>query len=221
MLECVTSFNLAEHFFGHVYDPPTGQWGYTRVVNPTRKPFPTKDGYIGLLPYTDQQWDQFFEIAGWGETLSARTRASPTTPPACTTCASSTAWSIRSPSPRTTDEWLALLEAAADPGGEDEHARRPAERSAPGRGRLLRALRAPGGRRLPRHEARRSTTPRRPPTCAAIRRAWASTRTRCWPRSTAPDVGRIGAGLHAPAPDRLHRPARSTRSPTSSARCSG
>jgi crotonobetainyl-CoA:carnitine CoA-transferase CaiB-like acyl-CoA transferase len=69
MLECVASFNLAEHFFGHVYDPPTGQWGYPRVVNPTRKPFPTKDGYIGLLPYTDEQWVQFFEIAGWGETL--------------------------------------------------------------------------------------------------------------------------------------------------------
>jgi crotonobetainyl-CoA:carnitine CoA-transferase CaiB-like acyl-CoA transferase len=69
MLECVTSFNLAEHFYGHVYDPPTGQWGYPRVVNPTRKPFPTKDGYIGLLPYTDQQWDQFFEIAGWKETI--------------------------------------------------------------------------------------------------------------------------------------------------------
>ncbi len=69
MLECVTSFNLAEHFFGHVYDPPTGQWGYPRVVNPTRAPFPTKDGYIGLLPYTDQQWVQFFDIAGWGDTL--------------------------------------------------------------------------------------------------------------------------------------------------------
>ena len=70
MLECVTSFNLAEHFYGHVYDPPLGQWGYPRVVNPTRKPFPTKDGYIGLLPYTDQQWDQFFEIAGWKETIA-------------------------------------------------------------------------------------------------------------------------------------------------------
>jgi crotonobetainyl-CoA:carnitine CoA-transferase CaiB-like acyl-CoA transferase len=69
MLECVTSFNLAEQFFGHVYDPPTGQWGYPRVINPTRKPFPTKDGYIGLLPYTDQQWDRFFEIAGWKETI--------------------------------------------------------------------------------------------------------------------------------------------------------
>jgi crotonobetainyl-CoA:carnitine CoA-transferase CaiB-like acyl-CoA transferase len=69
MLECVTSFNLAEHFFGHVYDPPTGPWGYPRVINPLRKPYATKDGHIGLLPYTDQQWDQFFAIAGWAETL--------------------------------------------------------------------------------------------------------------------------------------------------------
>ena len=69
MLECVTSFTLAEHFFGHVYDPPTGPWGYTRVANPERKPFPTKDGYIGLLPYTDAQWDQFFAAAGLARDL--------------------------------------------------------------------------------------------------------------------------------------------------------
>ena len=69
MLECMTSFNLAEHFYGHVYDPPTGPWAYTRVANAERKPFPTKDGYIGLLPYTDQQWDQFFAVAGWAETV--------------------------------------------------------------------------------------------------------------------------------------------------------
>ena len=76
MLECVTSFNLAEHFFGHVYDPPTGQWGYNRVVNPERKPFKTADGYIGMLPYTDQQWDQFFAIAGWADTVAKDPRFS-------------------------------------------------------------------------------------------------------------------------------------------------
>ena len=76
MLECVTSFNLAEHLYGHVYDPPTGPWGYTRVANPQRKPYQTKDGYIGLLPYTDQQWDQFFEVAGWGETFGKDPRFS-------------------------------------------------------------------------------------------------------------------------------------------------
>ena len=54
---------------GHVYDPPTGPYGYPRVANPERKPFATKDGYIGLLPYTAEQWDQFFAVAGWGETF--------------------------------------------------------------------------------------------------------------------------------------------------------
>ncbi len=76
MLECVTSFNLVENLFGHTFEPPTGQWSYTRSANPNRKPFPTKDGYIGLLPYTDAQWDQFFEIAGWGDTLSKDPRFS-------------------------------------------------------------------------------------------------------------------------------------------------
>ena len=70
MLECVTSFLMVEHLYDHTFDPPIGQWGYPRVVNPHRKPFATRDGHIGLLPYTDKQWDQFFEAAGWGETVA-------------------------------------------------------------------------------------------------------------------------------------------------------
>lgn len=76
MLECVTSFLLVEHMYDETYQPPTGQWGYTRVLNPNRKPFKTKDGYIGLLPYTDRQWDQFFEVAGYGETIAKDPRFS-------------------------------------------------------------------------------------------------------------------------------------------------
>ena len=70
MLECVTSFLLVEHLYDHAFVPPIGQWGYPRVVNPHRKPFKTADGYIGLLPYTDKQWDQFFEVAGWGDSIA-------------------------------------------------------------------------------------------------------------------------------------------------------
>ncbi|MBL8554395.1 MAG: CoA transferase [Phenylobacterium sp.] len=69
MFECVTSFLLVEHLYDHTFDPPTGQWGYQRVVNPNRKPFATRDGYIGLLPYTDKQWDQFFDAAGFGDAV--------------------------------------------------------------------------------------------------------------------------------------------------------
>jgi crotonobetainyl-CoA:carnitine CoA-transferase CaiB-like acyl-CoA transferase len=66
MLEVTASFNLVEHFFGHTFDPPTGPWTYWRVTNPYRRPHPTKDGYIGLLPYDEQQWQKFFALAGVG-----------------------------------------------------------------------------------------------------------------------------------------------------------
>jgi crotonobetainyl-CoA:carnitine CoA-transferase CaiB-like acyl-CoA transferase len=76
MYECLTSFMMVEQMFNHVYDPPTGGMGYPRVINPFRKPFKTKDGYIGLLPYTDRQWDAFFEAAGFGAAVSTDPRFS-------------------------------------------------------------------------------------------------------------------------------------------------
>jgi crotonobetainyl-CoA:carnitine CoA-transferase CaiB-like acyl-CoA transferase len=69
MLECMTSFVMVEHLYDHAYEPPTGPYGYPRVLNRNRKPFATKDGYIGLLPYTDKQWDVFFEAAEVGDAV--------------------------------------------------------------------------------------------------------------------------------------------------------
>lgn len=74
MLECVTSFLMVEHLYDHTFEPSIGQYGYIRVINPNRKPFATKDGYIGLLPYTDKQWDQFFDAAGFGEAVKTDPR---------------------------------------------------------------------------------------------------------------------------------------------------
>jgi crotonobetainyl-CoA:carnitine CoA-transferase CaiB-like acyl-CoA transferase len=64
MLEAVATFNLVEHLYGHLHVPPTGQWGYTRVLTPNRRPFKTKDAFIAIMPYTDQHWPKFFELAG-------------------------------------------------------------------------------------------------------------------------------------------------------------
>jgi crotonobetainyl-CoA:carnitine CoA-transferase CaiB-like acyl-CoA transferase len=64
MLESMVSFTLVEHLYGHVHVPPTGQWGYTRVLTPNRRPFETKDAYIAIMPYTDKHWPLFFEVAG-------------------------------------------------------------------------------------------------------------------------------------------------------------
>ena len=72
MLECVTSFVLVENLYGHVYEPPADQLGYPRTLNPFRKPFATKDGHIGLLPYSDRQWELFFNAAGFGDMFAQR-----------------------------------------------------------------------------------------------------------------------------------------------------
>ncbi len=64
MFESLTSFVLTEHFFDHVFDPPTGPWGYQRLMTPDRRPFKTLDGYIGVLFFSIQQWRRFFRLAG-------------------------------------------------------------------------------------------------------------------------------------------------------------
>lgn len=74
MLECVTSFVMVEHLYDHVFEPPTGPYGYVRVLNPNRKPFRTQDGYVGVLPYTDRQWQRFFEATGIGAAIREDSR---------------------------------------------------------------------------------------------------------------------------------------------------
>jgi crotonobetainyl-CoA:carnitine CoA-transferase CaiB-like acyl-CoA transferase len=62
MLETLASFWLTEHLFGETWTPGRGAMGYDRIINKYRHPFPTKDGYICALPYTDAHWVRFFEI---------------------------------------------------------------------------------------------------------------------------------------------------------------
>jgi formyl-CoA transferase len=64
MLETLASFWLTEHLFGATWTPERGAMGYDRIINKFRHPFPTKDGYVCALPYTDQHWLTFFELAG-------------------------------------------------------------------------------------------------------------------------------------------------------------
>lgn len=64
MLETLASFWLTEHLFGATWRPARGAMGYDRIINKFRHPFPTKNGYICALPYTDQHWIAFFELAG-------------------------------------------------------------------------------------------------------------------------------------------------------------
>ncbi|MGE0132346.1 MAG: CaiB/BaiF CoA transferase family protein [Blastocatellales bacterium] len=70
MFETMVSFTLVEHLAGETYCPSRESMGYERVLSEHRKPYRTKDGYIGLLPYTAEQWARFFEAAGRPEMAS-------------------------------------------------------------------------------------------------------------------------------------------------------
>jgi len=60
MLEVMTAFTLAEHMGGMAFVPTAGPAGYKRITAGGRKPMPTKDGHIAMLPYTAAHWRAFF-----------------------------------------------------------------------------------------------------------------------------------------------------------------
>ncbi len=113
MLESFTFFNLVENLYGETFLPGNGKLAYSRSINANRKPYKTKDGYIGLVPYSDQQWEQFFEMGGKSgvfedprfSTYSARTENITELYEIIGEVALL----------KTTDEWLTLLDGANIP----------------------------------------------------------------------------------------------------------
>ncbi len=69
MLETMTAFMLAEHLGGLTYEPATAPAGYARLLTGGRKPAPTRDGFIAMLPYTGEHWEAIFRIAGRPELI--------------------------------------------------------------------------------------------------------------------------------------------------------
>jgi formyl-CoA transferase len=60
MLETMTAFTMAEHMGGLTFDPPTAKAGYARILAGGRKPVPTRDGHVAMLPYTADHWVALF-----------------------------------------------------------------------------------------------------------------------------------------------------------------
>ena len=63
MFEAFTQFMLLEHLGGHTFDPPNVAVGYVRQHDPDRQPFPTADGHISIVPYTNAAWATVFAVA--------------------------------------------------------------------------------------------------------------------------------------------------------------
>jgi crotonobetainyl-CoA:carnitine CoA-transferase CaiB-like acyl-CoA transferase len=62
MFETMVSYSMVEQLNARTFLPPAARTGYSRVSSPSRRPYRTKDGHLGVMIYTDRQWLSFFEI---------------------------------------------------------------------------------------------------------------------------------------------------------------
>lgn len=67
MFEGLISFIMIEQFSNQSFIPTEGGTGYERMNSPYRRPYPTKDGFLGLLPYSTKHWTEFFNLVGHPE----------------------------------------------------------------------------------------------------------------------------------------------------------
>jgi len=70
MFETLVSFMLTEHLAGGTFVGSDRPAGYQRLLTGGRKPAPTRDGEIAILPYTGRHWDAFFTGAGRPELVA-------------------------------------------------------------------------------------------------------------------------------------------------------
>jgi len=113
MFETVVSWMMVEHLYGETFLPALDAPGYKRVLNKWRRPFPTRDGYLAILPYTDAHWKTFFQVAGREDLLADerfRTLASRLAHIELLYAELATIAATR-----TNGEWLAVLDAANVP----------------------------------------------------------------------------------------------------------
>ena len=179
MFEVMTQFVLTDHLGGMTYATDQTPAGYMRLLSPGRRPFATLDGYLAVLPYSDQQWRRFLVAAGMPDLydqdhrlhgMAARTEH-------IDALYAMLAGIIAT---RSTDHWVNLLEPIDVPVMRVHTLEDPAERRAPGGRRLLPRRRSPCRRR-----ARLDAMP-----VAVVRDAVARSR----PRPAAGREHRIGAG---------------------------
>jgi len=64
MFETAAQFVLGDHMGGACFDPPAGDMGYLRLLSRVRGPYPTRDGHLSIVVYTDKHWRAFTDFVG-------------------------------------------------------------------------------------------------------------------------------------------------------------
>ncbi|MVU78296.1 CoA transferase [Nocardia sp. ET3-3] len=64
MTTAMSAFLLVEHGAGAIPEPPSDVPGYRRILSPERRPCPTVDGWVHLLPYQPDHYARLFAAVG-------------------------------------------------------------------------------------------------------------------------------------------------------------
>lgn len=64
MIDVMRAFVLVEHGAGGIAEPPADIPGYRRILTPERRPQRTADGWINVLPYTEDHYRSLFSAGG-------------------------------------------------------------------------------------------------------------------------------------------------------------
>jgi crotonobetainyl-CoA:carnitine CoA-transferase CaiB-like acyl-CoA transferase len=64
MVDAVRAFMLVEHGSAGVSEPPLGPPGYNRILTPHRRPQQTTDGFVNVLPYSQNHYEDLFVAGG-------------------------------------------------------------------------------------------------------------------------------------------------------------
>jgi len=114
MFEHLLQIVLGEHLGGYTFEPQLGEGGYARMLAKDRRPYETRDGYVCALIYNDKQWKAFFELTGRGGELASDARFA-TQEGRSRNYDAVDAMVAEEMKRRTTDDWIAALEAADIP----------------------------------------------------------------------------------------------------------
>ena len=64
MFETMVAYTMVEQLGGLAFEPPEGPPLYPRTMSPARRPYPTADGFISVMLYTDRHWATFLRWLG-------------------------------------------------------------------------------------------------------------------------------------------------------------
>ena len=114
MFETMAQFVLNDHIGGEAFVPPIGGTGYKRLLSRTRGPYPTRDGYLCAVVYTDDHWRKFCAAIGDPDLVTRDPRFKDLPTRTIHSEAMGALLAEHMPA-KTTSEWMAFFESADIP----------------------------------------------------------------------------------------------------------